>query len=127
MTSQQIALLKQALATDGAVAMAMDVGCGAFRSYRSGVMTSCCTGSGKPHAMTLVGYGTEGGREYWLIMNSWGSRWGSGGKFKLSTSCAMGTVEATRISPGDYKRVLEKSTEDREEGSGDGSQHIVTG
>ncbi|VDO61068.1 unnamed protein product [Haemonchus placei] len=35
------------------------------------------------HALTFVGYGTENGQPYWLVKNSWGSRWGQSGYFKL--------------------------------------------
>lgn len=31
----------------------------------------------------LVGYGTESGKEYWIVMNSWGTRWGNNGFFRL--------------------------------------------
>jgi len=36
------------------------------------------------HAMTIVGYGTdEHGTKYWLMKNSWGSRWGNNGYVKI--------------------------------------------
>uniref|UniRef100_A0A0K0DFL2 Pept_C1 domain-containing protein n=1 Tax=Angiostrongylus cantonensis TaxID=6313 RepID=A0A0K0DFL2_ANGCA len=37
------------------------------------------------HALIFVGYGTDSsGRKYWLVKNSWGSRWGQNGYFKLA-------------------------------------------
>lgn len=35
------------------------------------------------HNVLLVGYGTENGKDYWLIQNSWGPKWGDGGFGKL--------------------------------------------
>jgi cathepsin X len=35
------------------------------------------------HAITVVGWGEEGGVPYWLIQNSWGTFWGDRGYFKL--------------------------------------------
>jgi hypothetical protein len=35
------------------------------------------------HAMEVVGYGTLGGVDYWLVKNSWGSGWGDGGFVKI--------------------------------------------
>ena len=50
-----------------------------FRDYKSGIFyDSTCDNSGSKnnHAVTVVGYGTDGpGKDYWLIKNSWGTDW----------------------------------------------------
>merc|ERR1712194_698553 len=56
------------------------------------------------HAINLVGYGTENGKDYWLIRNSWSTYWGDEGYFKVvrgkrdcgvSTDAGYPLVEAT--------------------------------
>jgi len=50
------------------------------------------------HEITVVGYGTEGGKDYWLIKNSWGTRFGEDGYFKIKRGtghCGVGSLHYT--------------------------------
>ena len=52
--------------------------------YSKGILDpSSCSTSGINHAVTLVGYGNESGKDYWILKNSWGSSWGESGYFRL--------------------------------------------
>jgi len=53
-----------------------------FQLYSSGVFTDQC-GTLVDHAMLAVGYGTEGGEDYYIIKNSWGVSWGERGYIRL--------------------------------------------
>jgi len=35
------------------------------------------------HAVVAVGWGVDQGTKYWIIKNTWGSRWGQGGYFRI--------------------------------------------
>lgn len=51
------------------------------------------------HAMSALGYGTDGGVDYWLIQNSWGpSGWGEGGFGKLKRGINMGGIETVAMA-----------------------------
>jgi hypothetical protein len=45
------------------------------------------------HAVLIVGWGTEEGKKYWLIQNSWGAEWGDKGFFKIKRGTNECTIE----------------------------------
>jgi len=54
-----------------------------WQTYSGGIFTEKCTGD-VDHAVLVVGYGTQGGQDYWIIKNSWGSAWGESGYIRLA-------------------------------------------
>merc|ERR1711931_182144 len=77
--------LTNALARVGPVSVAIDASANSFRRYRSGIHYSrSCSSRRLNHAVLAVGYGSEGGGDYFLVKNSWGTRWGAGGYIKMA-------------------------------------------
>lgn len=58
-----------------------------FYSYKDGIYThpapATCMRAGTNHALLVIGFGTEGGVDYWLVQNSWGTGWGQQGFAKI--------------------------------------------
>ena len=52
-------------------------------------MAPCEKDAFQNHAVSVVGYGTEDGEDYWLIKNSWGTWWGDNGFMKLKRGVGM--------------------------------------
>jgi len=74
--------LMHALVTAGPIAISVDASWGA---YEGGVFSDTKSGihTNIDHAVQLVGYGTMGGKDYWLVRNSWGASWGEQGYIKI--------------------------------------------
>ncbi|VDP28867.1 unnamed protein product [Soboliphyme baturini] len=63
-----------------------------FFYYKSGVYTHVWGSNQGDHAVRVIGYGTESGKPYWLVTNSWNVSWGDNGLFKIlrgSNECGI--------------------------------------
>merc|ERR1740138_178059 len=69
--------LKSAVST-GPVSVAIEADQRSFQGYKGGVLTAAC-GTKLDHGVLNVGYGTDGGKDYWIVKNSWGATWGEKG------------------------------------------------
>lgn len=61
-----------------------------FLEYTGGILDSmdCDTEDSVDHALLLVGYGTEDGKDYYIAKNSWGPAWGEDGYVRLARNVA---------------------------------------
>jgi C1A family cysteine protease len=80
---QQYLPILQHVGTVGPVSAVVDATL--LQHYKTGVMRDAkrCGTEGN-HAILIVGYGSARGMPYWIIKNSWGTKWGKGGYFLLA-------------------------------------------
>jgi len=81
--SEQV--LKDTVYQLGPVAVAIDV-TDSFANYKKGVWqdSSCKNGEmDLDHCVLVVGYGTDSGKDYWIVKNSWGTTWGDKGYINM--------------------------------------------
>jgi len=105
------AALLQAVGTVGVVSVGIQANETGFRFYKSGVFDGTC-GRKLDHAVNLVGYATVAGDgsngDYWILRNSWGTKWGEDGYMRLARGSNLCGVADAAI----YPTVAKKSVGD---------------
>lgn len=100
LTSNNYEDLMNAVATQGPIAVSVDAS--EFHSYDSGIFDGC--NQAQPdinHAVVLMGYGTDNGKDYWLIRNSWSASYGEAGYIRIARTSSEQTRCASDITPCD--------------------------
>ena len=87
--SGNLSQMKAAVA-HGVVSVAIEANTTVFQQYTSGVFDSSLCGTQLDHGVALVGFGTEGGQDYFILRNSWGTVWGTEGYMKLAAQQGAG-------------------------------------
>jgi len=78
-----------------------------LHDYEKGIYNDdrCCEQATDPmcrqkmnHEVTIVGYGSKDGMDYWIAKNSWGAEFGEGGFFRIKRGtghCGVGSLHFT--------------------------------
>jgi C1A family cysteine protease len=77
--------MKELLASTGPLAIAMNAD--PLQFYDGGILdqdADDCDPQGLNHGVTLIGYGNENGKDFWIVKNSWGAGWGEQGFFRIA-------------------------------------------
>ena len=72
------------------VSVAIEADQFAIQFYSSGVFDGDC-GTQLDHGVLVVGYGSDSGKDFWKVKNSWGVSWGESGYMRLANSDERGS------------------------------------
>jgi len=77
--------LQVAVSNIGPISVAINAALPSFHSYSSGIYDDAgCNSTTITHGVTVVGYGTQNGTDYWLIRNQWNTTWGIAGYMMMA-------------------------------------------
>jgi len=69
--------------TQQPVSVSLEADKDVFHLYTSGIIQGPGCGNTLDHAVLAVGYGTDGGKKYWKVKNSWTTAWGEKGYVRI--------------------------------------------
>ena len=67
------------------VSVAIQANLQSFQLYKSGIYSDPMCGDDLDHGVLVIGYGydSDWDMDYWLVKNSWGSKWGEKGYIRI--------------------------------------------
>jgi len=74
--------MKAAIYKDGPIGCGMDV-TAEFEKYTGGIYSQHVSDIEINHEVSVLGWGSENGEDYWIVRNSWGTYWGEWGFFRI--------------------------------------------
>ena len=69
---------------NGPASISLHASYDSFRQYKSGIYNNATCPTAVNHAVQTVGWGSESGQNYFIVRNSWGSKWGDNGYIKIA-------------------------------------------
>jgi len=91
--------MMSALIKIGPLAIAVDAT--DFQMYDSGILD--CNAYGLDHGVLLVGYGSEEGKDFWIVKNSWGANWGEKGFVRVNREASSNCMIGAYVTTADLK------------------------
>lgn len=94
--------LAEYVAQYGPAAVAIDASSILFQLYFGGIFEDpFCSTRNLDHGVGVVGYGTEGKKNFWIVRNSWGAVWGESGYIRMrkdhKNQCGIATTASVTI------------------------------
>jgi len=81
--------------------LAIGINAGPMQLYMGGIADPFfCNPIALDHGVVLVAFGTEYGKEFWTIRNSWGPEWGESGYYRIirgKGKCGLNRMVTTAL------------------------------